>query len=342
MTQQDSKLRVAVIGAGNICRSCHIPCLTGLGMDIACVVDPSNKALSSIRGNLPSTVKYVGSGQLDLPSGIDCAVVCSPTSLHAAQVESLLENNLHVLCEKPIALTEAEAKRIVGLAAERKRVLQVGYYRRFHPASRLVKELVRSAELGRPRSCTVRAGHIFNDAPASLMDKSLSGGGVLIDFGVHVIDRLYSWFDDVVLLQYSDDSRGGVEANAVVRLEGRVGTVTLPIVVALSRTNDLGYFSVVHFENASVAVQLNSGHEVELISASPVGLLGQSHRLTAKVQVGPAKGAIEYFCDQWQEFTARIAGSPERISSLADAVRTTAMVETCYANRWALELEWGW
>jgi predicted dehydrogenase len=340
--EQTEDLRVALIGAGRICRDAHIPCLTRLRANIVCVVDSDKKALALLMGTLPSTVKYIISGAMDLPREANCAVICSPTALHAQQLETLLEREIHVLCEKPIACTHTDADRVVRLARGKGCVLQVGYFRRFHPATWIVRDLLRNGELGQPRACTVRAGHIMKDAPGSLLDKSLSGGGVLMDYGVHVIDRLYSWFDDLVLLQYLDDSRGGLEANAVVHLEGIIDSLRMPITMVMSRTSDIGYAVKVDFDRASIICSLNTGHSLTLMSKDPVCLVGQRHYLTSEVRISRAWDGVKYFCDQWREFCARIHGQPEQISSLLDAVSTTGMVESCYANRRSLELVSGW
>lgn len=182
----------------------------------------------------------------------------------------------------------------------------------------------------------------MKDAPTSLLDKSLSGGGVLMDYGVHVIDRLYSWFDDLVLLRYLDDSQGGLEANATVHLEGILGSLRVPITAVMSRTSDIGYAGKVDFDRASIICPLNTGHSFTLMSTDPVCLLGQRHHLTSEVRISRAWDTVKYFCDQWTEFCARIRGHPEQISSLSHAVRTTGMVESCYANRRSLELVSGW
>ena len=336
-------MRVALIGAGNIAINAHVPCLLRLGVNVVSVLDPSEAALNNIRDCLPRNVRYIRSETLDLPDGIDCAVVCSPAALHFRQVRELLERDIHVLSEKPLTCSGAEARELAELAARRKRVLQVGYIRRFHPSTQAVKTLLRNGELGAPRACTVRAGHFFSDASDSLTNKSLSGGGILTDMGCHVIDEFYNWFDELTLSDYSDDFQGGVEVNAVVRFEGVVKGWRVPLTAALSWTNPLGHTSVVAFEQASVMFRLGigDGHEIRVLSPKPVKLLGRECYPAHSVRLSPPVGHVDYFCRQWLEFNSRIAGEPERLSCLADAVRTAAMVDTCYASRRTLALGWG-
>jgi predicted dehydrogenase len=245
-----------------------------------------------------------------------------------------------VLCEKPLACSEKEAETLVEVAQAHGVVLQVGYYRRFHPAAQRVRSWLEDGALGRPRRCTVVGGHALRPhrEGASLMDPAQSGGGVLIDIGVHMVDRVLSWFEAVTLREYFDDYAGGMEANALVRLDGHVRGQALPITMVISRTADLGYHAAVEFDDGTVVCPLNAGHEVTVIA--PSGSPGDDARPRRTVEAGPHRRAVDYFGDQWAEFVAQVRGVAPRVSSLRDAVRTTAIVEACYRTRQPLVLPW--
>jgi predicted dehydrogenase len=334
-----TRVSVALVGGGNICQAFHVPCLTAAGAIIKYVVDPDPNALAQVRRLAPGVVALRDIA--DLPKDAECAIVCTPTLLHARHVRVLCERGIHVLCEKPLACTRAEADALVEIARKNNVVLQVGYYRRFHPSAQRVHTILRSGELGAPSRCLVLGGHIYNSRSVgpSLMDREVSGGGALMDVGVHVIDRLMSWFDALTLMQYLDDSEGGMEANAVVRLEGRLHGHVTPITVLLSRTADLGYQTSIRFEAAMVLCHLNVGHELTVVLRS-VGLLGQECSPRMSIRIVEPRDTPSYFRDQWLEFVAQTAGQPNRVSSLQDAVRTTALVEECYRTRGKLALPW--
>src|SRR4030095_12081769 len=116
------------------------------------------------------------------------------------------------VADKPRRSCEKDAETVVEIARANGVVLQVGYYRRFHPSSARVHTWLRDGTLGRPRRCTIVGGDILHPhgASASLMDPAQSGGGVLMDVGVHVVDRLLSWFDEVPLRDYLDAHAGGM------------------------------------------------------------------------------------------------------------------------------------
>jgi predicted dehydrogenase len=130
-----SDLRVAIVGAGNICKHAHIPALLRLGAAIVSITDPNQRALDAIRPLVPSSVKLLGSAACEISEQANCAIVCSPSALHAEQVQRLLRSGVHVLCEKPLACTFADAQGLRDQAAAGGLVLQVGYFRRFHPTT---------------------------------------------------------------------------------------------------------------------------------------------------------------------------------------------------------------
>ena len=329
-------LSVALVGAGQVARDYHVPGLKAVGVNLAWIVDPDPEARRRASTLVPGAAAVADLA--DIPA-VDCAIVCTPPAVHTEAVWQLAERGVHVLCEKPLACTEKEAETLVEIARAHGVVLQVGYYRRFHPAAQRVRSWLHDGTLGRPRRCTVVGGHVLRPrgAGASLMDPEQSGGGVLIDIGVHMVDRLLSWFDAVTVREYFDDYAGGMEANALVRLDAHVGGQTLPITMVVSRTADLGYHSAVEFDEGTVVCPLNAGHELTVISPSGPG---DDARPRRTVEAGPPRPAVGYFGDQWTEFAAQVRGVAPRVSSLRDAVRTTAIVEACYRARQPLVLPW--
>jgi predicted dehydrogenase len=121
---------------------------------------------------------------------LDAVSVCVPNYLHAPIAIAALERGMHVLCEKPLARTSQEAKEMVQAATKANRVLQVVFNHRMREDVRVLKQYIDEGKLG----------HIYY-AKASWMrrtgipgrgtwfvNKEMSGGGPLIDLGVHVLD----------------------------------------------------------------------------------------------------------------------------------------------------------
>ncbi|QDU26475.1 Dehydrogenase [Anatilimnocola aggregata] len=124
-------LRLAVIGAGHLGRI-HARLAKQLPhTQLVAVVDPVEASRTAVATELqvPTHADYH-----PLLAQFDAAIVATPTQFHHAVVMELLERGKHVLVEKPIASTSAEAEEMVSAADERDLVLQVGHVERFNPA----------------------------------------------------------------------------------------------------------------------------------------------------------------------------------------------------------------
>ena len=336
----NSNIKVALIGTGNICLTAHAPILKKLNADVKYAVDIDNKALLKIKGIFPDITISNNLESVDWKK-ITCAIVTSPTALHFQHVKSLLSRNIHVLCEKPLATTSKEAQELADITRNRNLILQVGYYRRFHTAAQYIKKIIMTGNLGKLQSCVMLAGHIFSvsEIPPSLTNKKLSGGGCTMDFGVHTLDLLSFWFDRVKLLEYYDDSKDWVEANAFMRLESSINSNVIPTIILLSRTNNIGYVAYLNFEKLTVAYHFNTGYKVKFISP-PVKIFNHDYFMQNDILLENEVDYLYYFEKQWLEFTNRINGLNDNISSLDDAILTTSLAEACYQNKKELKLPW--
>jgi predicted dehydrogenase len=129
---------------------------------------------------------------------VEAVYIATPVHLHAEQAIAAAEAGKHVLCEKPMALSVDECDRM-NAAAEASGVrLGVAYYRRFYPVVERVAEILRSGEIGVPVVAQMNAFERFEPGPDHprrwLLDKKLSGGGPMFDFGSHRIEVLLNLF----------------------------------------------------------------------------------------------------------------------------------------------------
>ena len=126
-----SKLRVAVIGVGHLGKI-HARLLRGVeGAELVGIVDPVEAARDAVREELkvPAFADH-----RELAGQIDAAIIATPTRFHHAVAAELLEKGIHVLIEKPITPSVADAQELVTLAERHSLVLQVGHVERFNPA----------------------------------------------------------------------------------------------------------------------------------------------------------------------------------------------------------------
>lgn len=123
-----------------------------------------------------------------LSLGLDGVVIATPSALHSEQASAALAAGVAVFCQKPLARTARETRRVVGAAREADRLLGVDFsYRHVAGVSRM-RELVASGELGEVFASTLVFHNAYGPDKAWFYDPALSGGGCAIDLGVHLVD----------------------------------------------------------------------------------------------------------------------------------------------------------
>jgi len=125
---------------------------------------------------------------------VQAVSICVPNDLHKPMTLAALEAGKHVLCEKPPALSAKEAQAMADAAKKAKRVLMYALVQRFHPESRLLRRLIDRGQLGDiyfARTAYLRRRGIPVGKEGWFINKKRSGGGSLIDIGVHCLDRAW-------------------------------------------------------------------------------------------------------------------------------------------------------
>lgn len=125
-----------------------------------------------------------------LNSDIDAVFVASSNAHHYHQVLQAAKAGKNILCEKPLALTSAQAEEMVKVCKDNNVLLAVNYVHRFHPLVIKAKELIVDQKLGKLVSINVHFNIDFPPDNNFRFKKDLSGGGALRDIGTHMIDLL--------------------------------------------------------------------------------------------------------------------------------------------------------
>jgi predicted dehydrogenase len=162
-------------------------------------------------------------------TAVDAVYVGSPVFLHQPQTVVALRAGKHVLCEKPMAMNESEARAMNLAADESGRLLAIAYYRRLYPKVKRAAELLQGGAIGQPVLAEINCHDWFDDIDGPrgwLLDPVLAGGGPLYDIGSHRIDVLNFLFGLPVAAQGRRSNaihRRAVEDNATVLIEYRSG-----------------------------------------------------------------------------------------------------------------------
>jgi predicted dehydrogenase len=145
--------------------------------EIAAVADPSPEA-----GAPFATLDEL------LEQELDGVVIATPSALHAEQCIRALEHGLAVFCQKPLGRTAAETRRVVDAARAADRLLAVDLSYRFTAGMRQIQQLVAGGELGRIYAVDLLFHNAYGPDKAWFYDPVLSGGGCVMDLGVHLVD----------------------------------------------------------------------------------------------------------------------------------------------------------
>lgn len=157
-------------------------------------------------------------------SRVNAVYVGTPVFLHARQSIQSLRARKHVICEKPMAMNEAEARTMLRAADESGKTFGVAYYRRSYPKVRRAKQLLEAGAIGRPVFAELTCHSWFDgqDGRSWLVDPVKAGGGPLFDIASHRIDVLNFLFGQPLRVtgQLSNVVHHyAVEDNATVMIE---------------------------------------------------------------------------------------------------------------------------
>ncbi|WP_308635354.1 Gfo/Idh/MocA family protein [Paenibacillus silvisoli] len=187
-----SKVRIGIIGCGGIANGKHLPSLAQVKdaeivafCDI--IVEKAEQAKAKY-GTEEATV-YSDYKELLKDGSIDVVHVCTPNDSHAAISIDALEAGKHVLCEKPMAKTAADARLMLEASKRTGKKLSIGYNNRYRADSRYLKQACDAGELG--EIYFAKAHAIRRRAVPTwgvFLDEEKQGGGPLIDIGTHALD----------------------------------------------------------------------------------------------------------------------------------------------------------
>ncbi len=159
---------------------------SGFGQ-VAAVSDPSAEMTAAAQEAAPGAEVVDGLDAL-LEMRVDGVVIASPSALHAEQSIRALEAGVAVFCQKPLGRTAKEVRRVVDAARAADRLLAVDLSYRFTEGMRHVRERIGGGELGKVYAVDLTFHNAYGPDKPWFYDPALSGGGCVMDLGVHLVD----------------------------------------------------------------------------------------------------------------------------------------------------------
>ncbi|HET8648515.1 MAG TPA: Gfo/Idh/MocA family oxidoreductase [Gemmatimonadales bacterium] len=179
--------RLGFLGVGWIGRHRMEAIARSGAAEIAALVDPSVDGLTAARAAAPGAA-VLDSFDAMLAADLDGVVIATPSALHAEQSVRALERGLAVFCQKPLGRTAAETRRVVDAARAANRLLGVDLSYRYVTGARMIRDLIQDGALGRIYAADLVFHNAYGPDKAWFYDAALSGGGCLIDLGIHLVD----------------------------------------------------------------------------------------------------------------------------------------------------------
>ncbi|MBS1116027.1 MAG: dehydrogenase [candidate division NC10 bacterium] len=199
-----AKIRVGIVGPGRIAGMVHLPSLKLCPerCDVVAVASRTEEKAKAFAAQWAIPRVYTDWKALFADPDLDAVVLCPPSGLTATMAKAAVAAGKHVLCEKPLGLTYADAREVEAATAGSARIHMVAFTFRFVPALRYLKRLVAEGHFGEIRHWRMSYFTDFMLDPAAPVawrnQRAQAGAGILADMGSHGIDFARYLLGDIV------------------------------------------------------------------------------------------------------------------------------------------------
>jgi predicted dehydrogenase len=306
----------AILRAGNV--------------EAVAIVEPQDEAAETALNLAPSAERVANLDDL-LALDVDGVVIATPSAAHADQSIQALQAGAAVFCQKPLGRSGAEVQAVVDAARQADRLLAVDLSYRFTEAGRRVRGLVQEGALGPIHAVDLTFHNAYGPDKPWFYDRALSGGGCIMDLGVHLID-LALWILDGAQVT-------GVTSHLFAK--GR------PLGVQSAETEDFAVATLTLDSGAVVRLacswKLHAGQEA-IISTTVYGAdggaalrnLGGFYDFTAERYTGTSTETLASPPDDWggraaADWAARLRGDRRFDPAVGSMVAVANVIDRIYS-----------
>jgi len=285
-----SDVRLAVFGAGAIAQLAHLPAISrAKGVHLVALCDNDRAKARSLADRLDIADVYTDIDELLESDELDAVVVATPNHLHEPHVLRALAAKVHVLCERPLALTSRGVERILAAAQRADRKVVVANNHRFRTDVQALDRFLRGGELGRLTAFRAGSYQLKRAAEPWRTRRAEAGGGVFMEHGIPLLD-LALWLADhpepTRVTVHMERARGAtaVEDAMLVHLEcGSHLSISLDLNSAYVGEDDRWWFETISTRGSTRLAPLRV---VKELSGRPVDIspTGAAARESAFVQ----------------------------------------------------------
>lgn len=186
------KIKWGVIGAGGIADRRTMPgMMLAKNAEIYAVMEVDMAVAESLKSKYSAQKAYNNEADLLADPEVEAVYIASPVVYHKRQAMMAADLGKHILLEKPIALTVEEGQEVIDYCKTKGVLLATGFMMRYHAYHQAMKKIIGEGKLGQIVSCRAQLTCWYPDIPGNWRQaKATSGGGALMDMGVHCLDLI--------------------------------------------------------------------------------------------------------------------------------------------------------
>ncbi len=187
------KVRIGLLGCGLV-SDLYLPVFRHIPeVELAAVADIDSNAAGEVARRYGVSKIFESAGDMSADGDIDAVIVATPPQFHAKNIERLARSGKHILCEKPMASTVGDCRRIIDVCEKYEVKLQLAHMKRFLRGNQKVKAIIDSGMLGKVFMVECQWDVAVPHVVGTYREKEAAGGGVLQDHGPHAFDLVRWW-----------------------------------------------------------------------------------------------------------------------------------------------------
>lgn len=313
------KTRFAIVGAGAIAGAYEAAFRELQHAEIAAVYDVREASAREYAARVGAPA-YSSLKELIAAGGVDAAVVCTPPVSHESVACELMNAGKHVLCEKPLAVTAASARRMIATAQNNGVILTMASKFRYAADVRRAREILAAGEIGDLVFAENAFTSFVDMSNRWNSDAAVSGGGVLIDNGTHAVD----------ILRYLLGQLRDIQVVEGRRMQGLAVEDTVRLFVR----NDQG---VMGSSDLSWSIDKSLETFLRIYGSAGTILVGwkqslfRRHRQAEWSVFGSGYNKIQAFRDQIENFCGAIRGDETLVVTPQDGLASVEVIQAAYA-----------
>jgi predicted dehydrogenase len=325
------KVKLALVGCGNIGQVVHLPILQKMpDVELVAVVDPDKRKAQAVAQRFGIQNYFTSMDELlNSPAahGLKAVDICSSTDSHKDLAIAAMSGGLDVLVEKPISRTYKEAQEMVDAAKKYNRRLMVGMNNRFRPDTMILKTFIENGELG--KVFYIKSGWLKQQSSASAwqVQRDKSGGGVFLDMGIVMLDMAlwllnYPEVISVNASNYHQHTKNVEDSSAVFARLANDVTLTIEVSWTFHREGDFFYCNV--FGNDGSAF-INPLKVLKNVHGSLVNLTPAKTHTPVSLYKKSYENELRHFVNMQKDMVPLISSGDE-------AARRMRIVEAIYKS----------